>query len=65
MMPMPTLLTPTSIADVQAAVRDSAHVLPRGNGTKTALSATPDGVAPLDLSNLSGVIGYRDFGSAG
>jgi len=58
MMPMPTLLTPTSIADVQAAVRNSAHVLPRGNGTKTALSAAPDGVTPLNLSSLSGVIEY-------
>ena len=36
-----------------------AHVLPRGNGTKTALSAAPDGVTPLDLSGLSGVIEYQ------
>ncbi len=37
----------------------SAHVLPRGNGTKTALSAAPDGVTPLDLAGLSGVIEYQ------
>ncbi len=54
-----TLLTPTTIADVQAAVRDSVHVLPRGNGTKTALSSAADGVTPLDLAGLSGVIEYQ------
>jgi glycolate oxidase FAD binding subunit len=60
MMPMPaTLLTPTTIADVQAAVRECAHVLPRSNGTKTALSSAPAGVTPLDLSGLSGVIEYQ------
>jgi glycolate oxidase FAD binding subunit len=59
MMPMPTLLIPTSIADVQAAVRESAHVLPRGNGTKTALSTAPEGITALDLAGLSGVIEYQ------
>ena len=47
MMLMPdTLPLPKAIADVQAVVRDSAHVLSRGNGTKTALAAVPDGVTP-------------------
>jgi len=52
--------TPKSIADLQAAVRDHARTLcvPRGAGTKTALSTAPDGVMPLDLTALSGMIEY-------
>jgi glycolate oxidase FAD binding subunit len=59
--PMPaTLLAPASIADLQAAVRDHAGTLcvPRGAGTKTALATPPDGVTPLDLTALSGMIEY-------
>jgi glycolate oxidase FAD binding subunit len=53
------LLTPKTIADLQAAVRSAERVLPRGRGTKTALSTPPDGIVPLDLSGLSGVIDYE------
>lgn len=49
---------PTSIVDLQAAVRDHACVLPRGAGTKTALSTAADGVTLLDMTGLSGVIEY-------
>ena len=49
---------PSSVAEVQAAVRSARCVLPRGRGTKTALAAAPNGVTPLDLSALSGVIEY-------
>ncbi len=60
MMPMPVALsTPRTIAEVQAAIRSSARILPRGNGTKTALSTAPDEVTPLDLTGLSGVIEYE------
>lgn len=49
---------PTSIADLQAAVREQARVLPCGAGTKTALAAAPDGVTSLAMTGLSGVIEY-------
>jgi glycolate oxidase FAD binding subunit len=58
--PMPaTLLAPASIADLQVAVRDHAGILPRGAGTKTTLATPPDGVTPLDLTGLSGMIEYE------
>lgn len=51
--------TPESIADLQAAIRAHARILPRGAGTKTALSTAADGVTSLDLTGLSGVIEYE------
>jgi glycolate oxidase FAD binding subunit len=33
-------------------------VLPRGGGTKRALSDPPDGVVPLEMGDLQGIIGY-------
>ena len=60
---MPTALArPTSIAEVQAAVRAAApgsRILARGRGTKTALSSLPDGAIALDLSGLSGMVEYE------
>jgi glycolate oxidase FAD binding subunit len=58
---------PTKIEEVQAAARDYARLLPRGGGTKPALSTPPDGVAAfdsppltqLDLAALSGVLEYE------
>jgi glycolate oxidase FAD binding subunit len=38
--------------------REYKRVLPRGNGTKTALSTAPDGAVPLNLTRLSGIIEY-------
>ena len=52
-------LQPTTPAEVQEAVRSQAKVLPRGNGTKLALSTPPEGVASLNLAELSGVIEYE------
>jgi glycolate oxidase FAD binding subunit len=52
------LLTPTSVADVQAVAREHERVLSRGNGTKTALSAAPAGSISLNLTKLSGIIEY-------
>lgn len=46
------------IAAVQEAVRTHPQLLPRGGGTKSALSSPTDDVAPLDLSALQGVIEY-------
>ncbi|MGC8779757.1 MAG: FAD-binding protein [Anaerolineae bacterium] len=52
-------LAPTTIAELQAAVRDHVRVVPRGAGTKTALAAVPDGAVPLDMTGLSGVVEYQ------
>jgi glycolate oxidase FAD binding subunit len=46
------------IEDLQAAVREARRVLPRGAGTKPALSTAPDDVVSLDLSGLSGIVEY-------
>ncbi|MDW8317592.1 MAG: FAD-binding protein [Anaerolineae bacterium] len=55
----PRLLRPASIAEVQEAVRSCQRLLPRGGGTKPALS-TPheEEVTVLDLRRLSGVVEY-------
>jgi len=53
------ILKPTTVADLQAAVRDCVHVLPRGAGTKSALSSASDGFMPLDLTGLSGIVEYQ------
>lgn len=41
---------------VQAVRSDGGRVLPRGAGTKPALSSAPDGVIPLDVSGLRGIV---------
>ncbi|MDP9406934.1 MAG: FAD-binding protein, partial [Actinomycetota bacterium] len=46
------------IEDLQAAVRETRRVLPRGAGTKPALSTAPDDVISLDVSGLSGIVEY-------
>ena len=53
------MLQPTTVEDVQKAVRESTRLLPRGGGTKPALSTPTDEVTPLDLSALSGVLEYN------
>jgi glycolate oxidase FAD binding subunit len=64
------MLHPTSFDDVQQAVRQSTHLIPRGGGTKPALSSNdlksllPSlggdvDVPGLDLSGLSGVLEYN------
>lgn len=52
------IYNPRTAADVQDAVREGAMLLPRGGGTKTALSSPADGEAVLDLSGLSGIVEY-------
>jgi len=60
---MSTALTrPTSIAEVQAAVRDAppgTRILAHGRGTKPPLSTPPEGAVALDVSSLSGIIEYE------
>ena len=47
-----------SIEDLQTAVRDARRVLPRGAGTKPALSTAPGDVVSLDMSGLTGIVEY-------
>jgi glycolate oxidase FAD binding subunit len=53
------MLKPTTIPEVQLAVREHSRLLPRGGGTKPALSTGPEGVPTLELSGLSGVMEYE------
>ena len=59
-LPAPGTLRPTTIDEVREAVASHPRLLPRGGGTKTALSSpcAPD-VAVLDLSGLAGVVDYE------
>ena len=50
---------PATLEEVQASVCDHQKVLPRGSGTKPALSTPPSGVASLDLSQLTGILEYE------
>jgi glycolate oxidase FAD binding subunit len=50
---------PTSIEDIQAIVRQSERLLPRGGGSKPALSTAPEGVDTLEMRGLSGVLEYQ------
>jgi glycolate oxidase FAD binding subunit len=53
-------MTPEDVqALVAASIETGSRLLPRGGGTKTALSTPADGVANLDLSGLSGVLEYQ------
>lgn len=52
-------LKPTTIAAVQEIVQSQPQLLPRGQGSKPALSTPPEGVAVLDLGGLSGVLAYE------
>ena len=52
-------LRPRSAEEVQAAVRESTRVLPRGGGTKGALSSAVDGATTvIEMGGLSGVLEY-------
>ena len=50
---------PATLDEVQTFVCAHQKVLPRGGGTKPALSTPPAGVAPLDLSHLTGILEYE------
>ncbi|HEX3531236.1 MAG TPA: FAD-binding protein [Thermoanaerobaculia bacterium] len=52
-------MTPEDVQQsVAAAIESGARLLPRGGGSKTALSTAADGASTLDLSDLSGVLEY-------
>ena len=52
-------LQPTTPPEVQQAVLAHASLVPRGGGTKAALSTPPAGSLVLDLSRLSGIVEYE------
>jgi glycolate oxidase FAD binding subunit len=52
------VIRPLAVEEVQEAVCAAPRVLPRGGGTKPALSTAPEGVASIDLSGLRGVTAY-------
>ncbi len=56
----PDVLRPATIDEVRDAIASHPRLLPRGGGTKTALSApwAPE-VVVLDLSGLAGVVEYQ------
>jgi glycolate oxidase len=47
-----------AIRALQDAVREHPQVLPRGGGSKPALSTPPEGVVPLVVSGLRGIVEY-------
>ncbi|MCS7040254.1 MAG: FAD-binding protein [Anaerolineae bacterium] len=54
-----TVLQPTTIPEVQDAVRRAERIRVRGGGSKPALSAAADGVTLLDLAALRGMREYE------
>lgn len=54
-----TTAQPKTIDEALAAVRQAVRLLPRGGGTKPALSSLLEGVDTLDTSHLSGMLEYE------
>src|SRR5512139_4155454 len=52
-------MNPVSIAELQAMVRSHPSVLPRGGGTKSALSTTHNGAEVIELTALAGMLEYE------
>lgn len=52
-------LNPADVEALQAIVRENKKLILRGGGTKTALSAAPDGVVTLDMRDMNGIIEYQ------
>lgn len=52
-------MKPTSISELQDMIRSNPHVLPRGAGTKPALSTVRNGTTLLDLSGIAGLLEYE------
>jgi glycolate oxidase len=47
-----------AVRALQDAVREHPRVLPRGGGSKPALSTPPEGVVPLVVAGLRGIVEY-------
>jgi glycolate oxidase FAD binding subunit len=52
-------LQPATVEELRAVLRRVGSLLPRGGGTKPALSTPPDGVETLEMSAFSGVRQYE------
>lgn len=50
---------PSSIEEVQATVRNTTSMLPRGGGTKPALSSPAGNAEGIELSDLAGLLEYQ------
>jgi glycolate oxidase FAD binding subunit len=50
---------PKTVDEVRTAVRQALCILPRGGGTKPALSTPQEGVQVIDLSGLVGILEYQ------
>ena len=55
---MSVTLRPDAVEELQEALRGHERVLPRGGGTKPALSSPPEGTVTLEVSGLSGIEDY-------
>ncbi len=56
---MTQTIFPTTFEDVLAAVRNHPKLHPLGGGAKPALSTAREGVTPLNLSRLAGIVEYN------
>ena len=54
-----TTAQPKTIEEARAIVRQAVRILPRGGGTKPALSDPLEGVQTIDLTGLSGMLEYQ------
>ena len=52
-------MRPSIVEEIQAIVRANPHVLPRGGGTKSALSTAHNGATAIDLTALAGMLEYE------
>jgi glycolate oxidase FAD binding subunit len=52
-------LKPSTIAELKEVIHSYACLLPRGGGSKAALSVPPQGVTPLEVGGLSGMLEYQ------
>ncbi len=52
-------MQPSTLEELQALVRSHPRVLPRGGGTKSALSTKHDGLEVIDLASLTGMLEYE------
>ena len=50
---------PKTVDEVCAVVRQALRILPRGGGTKPALSTPQEGVQVIDVSGLAGITEYQ------
>ena len=52
-------LQPATVEELRSVLRRAGRLLPRGGGTKPALSTPPEGVETLEMSAFSGVKQYE------